>query len=281
MPKSDTIRSLERGLKVLQAFEASPVSTLQDLYALTRIPKPSLLRILNTLQQAGAVTRALADGRYRISANLTRMARRRDRYDHVAEAAAPVLDRLCQTKSCFASLAVPAGDHMEIREWSRAHTLALATEDRIGERINWLMTAVGRAYLAFCPHKEREEILNLLRNSDYPENRLARDPKRLETIFSETRRRGYGTRDPSNVGGYYGRPPFSDGLASVAVSLLDRKRVHGAIALRWPKQAYSIEDFAARHLADLKSAAVEVVRLLHTFPEHESSPSKGRTARRR
>ena len=80
-----TIRSLQRGLQVLKALHATPISSLQDVYHLTQIPKPTLLRILHTLEQSGVVSRRLADGRYRISANLTRMARKRDRYDRVAE----------------------------------------------------------------------------------------------------------------------------------------------------------------------------------------------------
>jgi IclR family mhp operon transcriptional activator len=263
MPKSSTIRGLERGLQVLQAFETSPICALRDLHALTRIPKPSLLRILLTLEEAGLVTRRLADGRYRISANLTRMARPRDRYERVAEAAAPVLERLCQTKGYPASFVVPAGDHMDLREVSRAHNLVMINPDRIGDPIAWLLSAVGRAYLAFCPDKERRDILALLRKSDQPENRLAHDAKRLDRILAETRQRGYGARDPAQIGGYYGRPPFADGLSGIAVPLLDRRSVHGSIALRWPKISCSIEEFATRHLKDLKAAADEIVHSLH------------------
>jgi IclR family mhp operon transcriptional activator len=29
---------------------------------------------------------------------------------------------------------------------------------RIGQHVNWLLSAVGRAYLAYCPEKERERL---------------------------------------------------------------------------------------------------------------------------
>jgi IclR family mhp operon transcriptional activator len=266
MSKSNTIRALERGLRVLQAFETSPICALHDLHALTRIPRPSLLRILLTLEQAGLVTRRLADGRYRISANVTRMVRPRDRYERVAEAAAPVLERLCQRTGYPASFVVQAGDHMELREFSRAHNLVMVNPDRIGDQIAWLTSGVGRAYLAFCPDKERQDILARLRKSDQPENRLARDPRRIDRILTEARQRGYGARDPSHLGGLYGRPPFADGLAGIAVPLLDRKRIHGCIALRWSRSSCSIEEFVTRYLADLKAAADEVIRSLHDGP---------------
>ena len=107
---------------MLRALQEQPISSLREINQLTGIPKPTLLRILHTLQGAGAVSRRLADGRYRISATVS--ARKPDRYDRVAEAAAPVLDRLCRKISWPSDLMVPAGDHMEIRETSsRANTV--------------------------------------------------------------------------------------------------------------------------------------------------------------
>jgi IclR family mhp operon transcriptional activator len=260
-----TIRSLQRGLQVLKALHATPISSLQDVYHLTQIPKPTLLRILHTLEQSGVVSRRLADGRYRISANLTRLARKRDRYDRVAEAAAPVLDRLCQKVSWPSDLMVPAGDHMEIRETSRTQSpfLIYYSKDRVGVPVNWLLSAVGRAYLAYCPVSEREKVVALLRKSERPENWLARDAKRLHETLSETRQRGYGTRDQVFVGGPYGEQ-LPDGLAGIAVPLLGRDRVHGVINLIWPKPARTIEDMAKDHLTDLQSAAAEIVIALRS-----------------
>ncbi|WKA25800.1 helix-turn-helix domain-containing protein [Bradyrhizobium roseum] len=262
-----TIRSIERGLQVLKALNATPISSLQDVYRLTRIPKPTLLRILHTLEQSGMVSRRLADGRYRISTSLTRLGRKRDRYDRVAEAAAPVLDRLCQKVSWPSDLMVPAGDHMENRESSRTQSpfMTFYSKDRVGMPVSWLLSAVGRAYLAHCPEAERQKIINLLRKSDKPEDWLARDPKRIGEILSETRKRGYGLRDQAFVGGPYGAQ-LPDGLAGMAVPLLDRGRVHGAINVIWPKSARSVEEMVRDCLGDLQSAATEIIHTLRSEP---------------
>ena len=260
MSGSTTIRSLERGLKVLRALQEQPISSLHDIHQQTRISKPSLLRILHTLEHSGLIARRLADGRYRISANLSHLARKRDRYDGVAEAAAPVLDRLCQKVSWPSDLMVPAGDHMEIRESSCVRTpfSTYFMHVRVGTPINWVLSAVGRAYLAYCPEHERQKILVLLRKSNKPENQLARDPKRFDRILAETRLYGYGTRDPSFIGGAYGRQT-PDGLAGIAVPLLGRGRVHGVINIIWPRAARKVEDMARDHLPDLQAAAAEIV----------------------
>jgi IclR family mhp operon transcriptional activator len=261
MANGDTIRALERGLQVIDVLHTSQIASLHDIHLATRISKPSLLRVLNTLERAGVVSRRLVDGRYRISA-LRGMERKGDRYDRVAEAAAPVLHRLCQRVLWPSDLVVPAGDHMERRETSRTYSPFFVQpmhRNRHHPRIGWLLTGVGRAYLAFCPDKEREGILQRLRKSDKPEDRLARDPKRLERIFAEVRHRGYATRDPTFVGGPYGAPPFDDGLAAIVVPLQEGTRVHGSINLLWIKTAFTVEEFAARHLADLQAAAAEIV----------------------
>ena len=272
MPRSETIRGLERGLQVLGVLQSNPISSLHDIHLATDISKPSLLRILNTLERAGVVSRRLADGHYRISA-FNRMARKRDRHDRVAEAAAPVLDRLCQKVLWPSDLMVPAGDHMERRETSQAHTpfffINTARRTRVGQSVNWLLTGMGRAYLAFCPEQERNGILQMLRSSDKPEDLLARDPKRLDRILDETRARGYGTRDPVFTGGNYGIPRIDDGLAAIAVPLLDRTRVHGSINILWVKTAFTIEEFADRHLADLQAAAAEIVNSLRSGAKNE------------
>jgi IclR family mhp operon transcriptional activator len=266
MPRAETIRALERGIQVLAVLQSNPISSLRDIHLATRIPKPSLLRILKTLERAGMVSRRLADGHYRMTMS-PRSKRKRDRYDYVAEAAAPVLDRLCQKVRWPSDLFVPAGNCMERRETSRPHTpfrIRPGEWEHLGltVRANWLLSGVGRAYLAYCPDKERDAIIQRLRKSDKPVDQLARDPKRLDQILAETRARGYAIRDPTFVGGSYNRPPFDDGLGAIVVPLRGRKQVYGSINILFVKTAYTVEEFAARHLADLRAAAREIVASL-------------------
>lgn len=260
MPKAETIRGLERGLHVLKFLHSAPISSLHDIHRATAISKPSLLRILNTLERSGVVARRLADGRYRLSA-FTEVARKRDRYDRVAEAAAPVLARLCQRVKWPSDLFVPAGICMERRETSFPHSpfILLGHGSRVGGRVGWLMTGVGRAYLAWCPEKEREATLRVLLTSSNLEDWLARDLKQLERVLNEVRQRGYATRDPSYVAGRYGETSLDDGAAAIAVPLFDGKRAHGSINIRWFRTAYTVKEFAARHLADLQEAANAIV----------------------
>src|SRR5581483_7388610 len=112
------------------------------------------------LEEAGIVSRRLVDGHYRLSA-FAPDTKRRSAHDRVAEAAAPVLDRLCQKVKWPSDLLVPAGRYMERRESSRPLSpfiIHSPATRQIGTKVNWLLTGVGRAYLAYCPGAEREHI---------------------------------------------------------------------------------------------------------------------------
>jgi IclR family transcriptional regulator, mhp operon transcriptional activator len=272
MPKLETIKGLERGLQVLKFLHTEPISSLHEIYTATSISKPSLLRILNTLEQSGMVARRLADGRYRLSL-FTDVVRKLDRYDRVAEAAAPVLAQLLETVKWPADLFVPAGDSMERRETNKPQSpfMLQGPQSQVGGRVGWLMTGVGRAYLAWCPEKERETILRTLRKSNHPHDWLANDPKKFERILAEVRRRGYATRDASYRSGRYGKGLYDDGAAAIAVPLLDGRRIYGSINIRWIKTAFTVEEFAARHLSDLQDAAVAIVNSLRATTKKSSS----------
>ena len=97
-----------------------------------------------------------------------------------------------------------------------------------------------------------------------------RDRKSFERILRETRQRGYGTRAPAFSGKLYGAPPKDDGLAAIALPLLDRARVHGSINILWIRTAFTVEEFAARHLGDLQAAATEIVGSMQLPARHRS-----------
>lgn len=261
MQETSGIRGLERGLRVFKVLQQSAALTLADLHEATGLPKPTLKRILITLEGAGMVHRGLDDRRYRISARLTRVSRKPDRHDQVAEAAAPVLDRLCRKIVWPSDLAVAAGDHMEIRETSRTLSPFVFNSARIGYRVNWLLTALGRAYLAYCPPEECQRIVGLLRKSDNPQDKLAHQPERLAAILAETRARGYGLRDPHFFGGF-NDALFDDQLQGIAVPLVQGGKVHGCINILWVRRASTVEEMTRQHMADLKAAAAEIASRL-------------------
>src|SRR3546814_17006490 len=95
---------------------------------------------------------------------------------------------------------------MEILETSRQQTPFLVNRARMGYRVHMLMSAMGRAYLAFCPKDERDRILARLRRSTDPYARRVRDRSAVLHVLQEDRQRGYAVRAPGpGYGGKIGR----------------------------------------------------------------------------
>ena len=60
-----TIRALERGIAVLDIINKIGPTSLKSIYEESTLPRPTLLRILHTLEQTGLIRRGLGDGLYR------------------------------------------------------------------------------------------------------------------------------------------------------------------------------------------------------------------------
>ncbi|MDP6430364.1 MAG: helix-turn-helix domain-containing protein [Rhodospirillales bacterium] len=257
------IRSLERGLEVLLALQERRQASLHELAQTTQLPKSTVKRILSTLERAGFLYRSIGDHQYRISVNVQRITRHLDDRDKLLEAAKPVLENLCRTTIWPADVLVRHDDMMVVAESSRALSPFNISHDNIGFLVHFLVSASGRAYLAFCPNEERIEIITKLKQSGDASNRLAKKPAELDKILAETRQRRYAIRDPAYGGGYGLRRPVSrDGLSAMAVPILDHSEVQGVISMVWFPTAMTLGRVVDEYLPALWQAADEIAELL-------------------
>ena len=239
-------------------------STLNDIHQATGLPRPTLLRILRTLELGGMVRRGMGDGLYRNGYRLQRLAENLDETDRLAEIAAPILDSLCQKVRWPSDVVVlrrweDEKAVMEVKETSRAHSPFTVNHILIGFGVNIPMSAAGRAYLAFCPVDEREEIITLLAASNEPANYCVRDRAKFNRVLDGVREQGYAVRDRNFVGGYPDVRPFpDDDLQAIAVPIQTAERVHGAVTLIWLRQAMETDEFVSAYLSDLRAAADEI-----------------------
>jgi IclR family mhp operon transcriptional activator len=150
---------------------------------------------------------------------------------------------------------------MELKETSRPHSTFMLNRLRVGFQIHMLLSAPGRAYLAFCPDAERDSVLQRMRAARDPASFYARDTRFVTAVLTETRNRGYGVRDP-RWGGHYSEPKsrYDDGLNAIAVPIVHHTTVLGCINLVWIRKLFTHEVMARKHLSDLKSAAGEIAR---------------------
>ena len=230
--------------------------SLHELHQRLDLPKPTVLRLLATLDGSGFVWQGLSDGRYHASQVHQLLERGAGRPDALAEVAGPVLDWLVSKVQWPSDLSIRNGRFMQLRETSRLRSYFLLHRLAVGFRINMVLSAPGRAYLAFCPERERRAILNQLRRAQDPGLLQIGGEQALDRAIEETKARGYGTRDP-RWGGHFSEPKgrYDDGLMAIAVPILADGRALGCINLVWIAKLLKPAQIVKQHLGDLKEAA--------------------------
>lgn len=263
-----TIRVISRAIAVMKALDRQPGQTLAALTQATQMPKASLLRVLASLEAEGMVWRAMGDGLYRSRVTVTRLSDTHIRHHRLAELSAPVLRRLQQSLVWPSDLAVRTGYCMELVETSRPVSPLSIVRESLGFSVDMTLSAVGRAYLAFCSPAEYEEIVKHL--CAHPEDCIAAQrvsAAQVERIAEETRRQGFGKRD-SRFGGR-GNPirEFDDGLAAIAVPIMTGPElVAGCLSMVWLKRFDIARDVARTRLPLLRQAAEEIAAAIVPEP---------------
>lgn len=266
MPETQvkTIRALARGIEVLQILQRQGPMQLHDLHLTSGIPKATLLRILKTLIEQGAVFQRMFDGAYMPSYSLVEMAGLMDREQGLVEAAAPVLEKLTEEIEWPSVLAVPRPTHMEVLESNVGRSYFDHIQlGPIGFQVNMLRSASGRSFISACEPAVRDMVLSTLRKSERKGDRMARSAAYLDRMLSETQTQGYGLRDP-DFGGDYDEPRdvVDDGRDSIAVAIRLDRHVPGSVNITWSKRAFLRDVAVPKFLGPAQRAADEIARRL-------------------
>ncbi|MBS4047201.1 MAG: helix-turn-helix domain-containing protein [Alphaproteobacteria bacterium] len=248
-----SIRALARGLEVFKAVVKRRDASLQQLYEDTGLAKPTLLRMLKTLEEGGLARRSLGDNRYRVSSGARLFFLPPSDADLIAERAAPLMDALCREVLWPSDLGVYSDGAIQIIESSRYQTPFPVNRHLMGYTVHVLMSAMGRAHLAFSPPAVVREIIERLRQSDDPYDWGARDPAKIMRSLAAIRSAGYAVREPG-YGGWV-RPGQGD---AIAVPVLQGRRVLACLSLSWPADAATVKQIVSRHLGQLKATAAEI-----------------------
>lgn len=222
-------------------------STVSQLHNLTGISRPALYRILQCFSDAGYVVRDDAGGFH-----LTHLVRSLSdgfrNEDRMAQIALPVLEALQRKVLWPTDLAVFANYSMHVRETTRPRSALVMDRGRVGYQLPMFGSAVGIAYMAFCPDAEREAILEVLAASDDPNEQVAKDPRKVAQILKMTRSDGYASR-------YRGPVPET---GSIAVPVFGEDGVLSCLAITYFSAVLKPTEAAKRYFKDLKAAVQQI-----------------------
>ena len=167
-PSYKPINSLLRGLEVLRVINLQERSTVGTIFKETNLPKPTIVRVLETLEHAGFVTGTADGNHYTLTAKVLSLSSGFDANDRLVEIASPILADFREKMPWPSDLAVFDGAAMVIIETNR-NPGTLALNRSVGTRMSMIDSALGRAFLAFCSDGLRESTLGSLPEIDNPE----------------------------------------------------------------------------------------------------------------
>ena len=188
--RTNTVSALERGIAVLRCFEADPRPMSNgEIARATRIPKPTVTRLLATLVSVGYLRPAREPDKYQLAAGVIALAHAFLRSVDVRALARPHMAALAEAIGGWAYLAVRNGLEMIIIETCRAPASMVLSRLDVGSRVPMPNSALGRAYLSARGPAERERLLDDLRRAfgeDWPKLRAG-----LELALADAAKHGY------------------------------------------------------------------------------------------
>lgn len=247
---SAPVRGALRTLKVLRALNVHNGATVVELSRVTGISRGALYRLLETLREEGYVALDLSRRHYCLTMLVRGLAEGFADEDWVIHVARPVLKRLQRDVVWPTDLGTFMDNAMWIRETTRP--LSPLTIDRavVGLRFPMLQGATGRAYLAWCPDGEREQIVQNLISAREPGHETVLDRARFDRSLDQTRTQRYGCR--------FGDAPIETG--AIAVPILCSDRVLGCVNITFIRRGMTPAKAADRCLAAMWEAADEIAR---------------------
>ena len=185
---TDFVESLDRGLRLLQAFgERSSPMTLSEIAALAGLPRATARRILFTLAHGGYVS---SDGKsFAPTPHVLTLAGAYLRSNQIVAVLQPVLDEIAAAAQEISSLAVLDGDDVVFIARGSPTRMFSGGVD-IGYRLPAFCTAVGRAMLGRLGDAELKVRLSAMKREALTPQTLT-DPRRLLAAIIADRARGF------------------------------------------------------------------------------------------
>jgi IclR family acetate operon transcriptional repressor len=153
---SDSVRAVDRALDILMAFTAADFElSAAELLKRVELSRPTLYRLLNTLQQSGFLVAVGEPQKFRLGPAVAHLAHVWTASVDIAEIARPVLRSIWEQTGETVALFVPQGAHrMCIAELPS--TQPLSFKRGVGYRERIVLGASGRAILAFSETRPAE-----------------------------------------------------------------------------------------------------------------------------
>jgi IclR family mhp operon transcriptional activator len=243
MPEA-VIEPVRRSFAVLEALSHRRSTTLGVLTGETGLPRPTVVRLLHTLIALGYATRVSRDQGYRLTDKVLGLSESIRFVDHLVDAAIPHMRRFTEEHGWPLYLATLSQGAIIIRHSTAPESPMSFEGAGLNLRRPVLISALGRAWLAFCPDEERRAILRDVGGV------TRRQASAFDAVLERVRRDGVA----------FTQPPRPTRLQGMAVVIRRGIRVMGSLSMRFTRSAMSDADAAQRFGRRLQALARVIAR---------------------
>lgn len=240
-----------RAVRVMEAIAASPAPPqLAELCKALALPKPTVFRILSTLEYAGLVAREPGSKRYGCGRRLNALAGSVLLNSPSRAARRTILEELVEQIGETCNLTIPNGNaamYLDRVEAAWPLRISLAA----GSSVPMHASASGKLFLAAMPPRARERLLRQTPLVRHTVNTLV-DPARLAAELERVREQGWATDNEE----------YLAGICCLAAPVHDAEgRVVAALAMHAPISRLRLDE-AMEFLPILRSAASSMAQTL-------------------
>lgn len=183
------VRSCQRGLSLLEVISLHRSIRLKDLVRETQLPRATVIRLVETLVDAGYVSENHEFGTIELAPRVLNLANGFHFENWLETVSSPILLELIEKIGWPSDVMFLYGDRMRARASNRAQCAMQINRNFVGVGGPLWYSAAGRAYVAWCGEAELDRLLH--QSAPLPEH------KSIRRELALTRERGYSIRDPA------------------------------------------------------------------------------------
>ena len=272
-----SVQGLARGLAVLEVMNAhsGARASVADLSRETGLHRTTVKRLLETLRHVGYVRYTAESNSYCLAFRVRRLSENFRDESWIVDVAVPLMRKLTAKILWPSDLVTPEEDELVVRDTTHPLSPLSFSTGAFGTHMPILRSAVGRAYLAFCPEEERQVLLKMLRERGDEQGDRARDVRYVRRLVESTRTRGYSVNERGEGVGQ-GR------FGAIAMPIRLDGRVLGCLNIVFLLRAVSCRQIVELFLLDLQATVVQIeagITRLQRERESGGQPQKAKVRR--
>lgn len=191
------VGSVVRALEILKTLNRLRIGTVSSVHAATGQNKSTIVRMLETLIAEGYVAADSLCGGYRVTGRVRELVAGYDDISRIIEIARPLAVELTRRHKWPVGLGVlDDDDAIRLQFYTGAISPWAHSDTVLQSRPSLIASAMGRAYLAFCPEEELETYIARFRENPALNFGEAEESE-LRHVVTRARAVGYALRDPN------------------------------------------------------------------------------------